>query len=212
MGRHHYGLLESAMMIPAITRDLTFEAFIDVEDGNELNEFELVDGRLVLMPEPDDWHEEILEFLSFMFELQYRRMRLRYSVRKRNALMIDNTRGRRPDVAVIDRPETRLEDRQPGIRSVPRMIVEIASGNWSTDLVEKQEEYEALQVPEYWIVDYRGQIPGKYCQRGKGKKVIVLTLEEGVYQKAEYVAGETVPCLTFPKLELTVEQILAAEE
>jgi Uma2 family endonuclease len=96
-----------AMMIPAITRDLTFEAFIDVEDGNELNEFELVDGRLVLMPEPDDWHEEILEFLSFMFELQYRRWALRYSVRKRNALMIDNTRGRRPDVAVIDRPTTR---------------------------------------------------------------------------------------------------------
>jgi len=200
------------MMIPAVSRDLTFEAFIDVEDGNELDEFELVDGRLVLMPEPDDWHEEILEFLSFMFELQYRRMRLRYSVRKRNALMIDNTRGRRPDVAVIDRPETRREDRQPGIRSVPRMIVELASGNWSTDLVEKQEEYEALQVPEFWIVDYRGQIPAKYCQRGKGKKVIVLTLEDGVYLKAEYVEGEAVPCLTFPELELTVEQILAAEE
>ncbi|MDB9527472.1 Uma2 family endonuclease [Oscillatoria sp. CS-180] len=200
------------MMIPAVTRDLTFETFIDVEDGNELNEFELVDGRLVLMPEPDDWHEEILEFLSFMFELQYRRMKLRYSVRKRNALMIDNTRGRRPDVAVIDRPATRREDRQPGIRSVPRMIVEIASGNWSTDLVEKQEEYEALQVPEFWIVDYRGQIPAKYCQRGKGKKVIVLMLEDGVYRKAEYVEGETVPCLTFPELELTVEQVLAAEE
>lgn len=200
------------MMIPAVSRDLTFEAFIDVEDGNELNEFELVDGRLVLMPEPDDWHEEILEFLSFMFELQYRRMKLRCSVRKRNALMIDNTRGRRPDVAVIDRPDTRLEDRQTGIRSVPRMIVEIASDNWSTDLVEKQEEYEALQVPEYWIVDYRGQIPAKYCQRGKGKKVIVLTLVDGVYRKVEYVAGETVPCLTFPELELTVEQILAAEE
>jgi Uma2 family endonuclease len=57
--------------------------------------------------------------------------------------------------------------------------------------VEKQEEYEALQVPEYWIVDYRGQIPAKYCQRGKGKKVIVLTLEDGVYRKAEYVEGES---------------------
>ena len=142
----------------------------------------------------------------------YRRRSLRYSVRKRNALMIDNTRGRRPDVAVIDRPATRREDRQPGIRSVPRLIVEIASGNWSTDLVEKQEEYEALQVPEFWIVDYRGQIPAKYCQRGKGKKVIVLTLADGVYRKAEYLEGETVPCLTFPELGLTVEQILAAEE
>jgi Uma2 family endonuclease len=199
------------MIIPTITPSLTFEAFIDLEDGNELNEYELVDGRLVLMPEPDDWHEEILEFLSFMFELQYRRFKLRYSVRKRNALMIENSGGRRPDIAVIERPATRRENRQPGIRTVPQMIVEIASGNWSTDLVDKQEEYEALGVPEFWIVDYRGQIPAKYCQRGKGKKVIVLTLEQGVYRKMEYVEGEVVPCLTFPELRLSVNQILAAE-
>ena len=126
--------------------------------------------------------------------------------------MIDNVRGRRPDIAVIDRPATRREERRPGIRTTPKLIVEIASGNWSTDLVEKQEEYEALQAPEYWIVDYRGQIPAKYCQRGKGPKVIALTLTDGVYQKAEYLVGEVVPCSTFPSLELTVDQILAAQE
>ena len=148
----------------------TFDEFVQFDDGNELNEYELVAGRLALMSEPSDWHEEILEFLSFMFELQYRQQKLSYSVRKRSALMIDSIRGRRPDIAVIDRPATRREDRQPGIRTIPRMVVEIASGNWSTDLVEKQEEYEALGINEYWIVDYRGQIPDKYCQRGKGKK------------------------------------------
>ncbi|MCG8366258.1 MAG: Uma2 family endonuclease [Pseudanabaenales cyanobacterium] len=199
-------------MTQAITRSLTFTEFIDFEDGNELNEYELVGSRLMLMPEPDDWHEEILEFLSFMFELQYRRQKLNYSVRKRNALMIDNVRGRRPDMAVIDRPATRREERRPGIRMTPKLIVEIASGNWSTDLVEKQEEYEALQTPEYWVVDYRGRIPAKYCQRGKGPKVIVLTLSDGVYQKAEYLAGEVAPCSTFPSLALTIDQILAAQE
>ena len=199
-------------MTQAITRPLSFMEFVDFEDGNELHEYELVSGRLLLMPEPDDWHEEILEFLSFMFELQYRRNKLSYSVRKRNALMIDNVRGRRPDVAVIDRPPTRREDRKPGIRTVPKFIVEIASGNWSTDLVDKQEEYEALKVQEYWIVDYRGQIPAKYCLRGKGPKIIVLKLTDGVYQKTEYLEGEVAPCETFPELSLTVEQILAAEE
>lgn len=198
-------------MIQANTRSLTFEEFIEFEDGNELNEYELLNGRPLLMPEPDDLHEEILEFLSFLFELQRRQHKLNYSVRKRNALMLGEMRGRRPDIAVIERMATRREDRKPGIRSKPFMIVEIASGNWSTNLVEKQEEYEALGVPEYWIVDYQGQIPAKYCQRGKGKKVIVLTLERGVYQKAEYIAGEKVPCTTFPALALTVEQILAAD-
>ena len=196
----------------ANARTLTFDEFVQFDDGNELNEYELVAGRLALMSEPSDWHEEILEFLSFMFELQYRRQKLSYSVRKRSALMLDSIRGRRPDIAVIDRPKTRREDRQPGIRTTPRMVVEIASGNWSTDLVEKQEEYEALGVNEYWIVDYRGQIPEKYCRRGKGKKVIILKLFNGLYQKAEYLEGEVVPCFTFPELKLTVNQILAAEE
>jgi len=199
-------------MTQAIARTTAFEAFINFNDGNELNEYELVAGSVVLMPEPSDWHEEILEFLSFMFELQYRRQKLNYSVRKRSALMLDAQQGRRPDIAVIDRPETRREDRKPGIRTKPKMIVEIASGNWSTDLVDKQEEYEALGVNEYWIVDYRGQIPAKYCQRGKGEKVIVLKLFDGLYQKAEYLEGEVVPCFTFPDMQLTVDQILAAEE
>jgi len=199
-------------MVRAIPQPLTFDGFIGIDDGNELQEYELVDGRLLPMPEPDDWHEEILEFLSFMFELQYRRDRLNYSVRQRNALRIDQSRGRRPDIAVIERPATRREDRQAGIRTTPLMLVEIASGNWSTDLVEKQEEYEALGVLVYWIVDYRGQIPAKYCQRGKGRKAIALTLEQGMYQRAEYLAGEVVPCPLFPGLRLTVDQILAAEE
>lgn len=194
------------------TKFVTFELFLNFDDGNELNEYELVDGRLVLMPEPSELHEEILEFLSFMFELTYRRRKLKYSVRKRNSLFVDETKARRPDIAVIERPKIIL-DNQPiqGIRTTPFIIVEIASGNWSTDLVDKQEEYQALGVPEYWIIDYRGQIPAKYCLRGKGKKVIVLTLENGEYQRSEYLEGANIPCQTFPELTLSVDQVLAAD-
>lgn len=115
-------------MIQVVAQSLTFEEFIDFDDGNELNEYEWVDGRLVLTPEPSDLHED-LEFLSFMFELQYRRLKLGYSVRKRNALMIDNIKGRRPDITVIERPGTRRDNRRPGIRTKPLMIVEVASSN-----------------------------------------------------------------------------------
>lgn len=194
------------------TKLLTFEQFLDFDDGNELNEYELVDGRLALMPEPSELHEEILEFLSFTFELAYRRRKLKYSVRKRNSLFVREAYARRPDITIISRPKL-FRDDQPlsGIRTKPFMIVEIASSNWSTDLVDKQEEYQALSVPEYWIVDYRGQIPAKYCLRGKGKKVMVLTLKDGEYQRSEYLEGEIIPCQTFPELTLTVDQVLAAD-
>lgn len=191
---------------------ITFEQFLNFNDGNEINEYELVDGRLVLMPEPSELHEEILEFLSFMFELTSRRQKLGYSIRKRNSLFVNDTKARRPDIAVIQRPKVLSSSGSiQGIRTVPFMIVEIASGNWSTDLIDKQEEYQALGVPEYWIIDYKGQIPAKYCLRGKGKKAIILTLENGEYQSSEYLEGETIPCKTFPDLTLKVEQLLVAE-
>jgi Uma2 family endonuclease len=199
-------------MVGVLLKPQTFDDFVDFDDRDEVNEYEWVNGRLLLMPEPTDEHEEIIEFLSFMFELQYRRLKLAYSVRKRNALMIPGFTGRRPDVAVIHKPSDRTEAKKRGIRTVPLMLVEVASTNWSTDLVEKQEEYQALKVPEYWIVDYEGQIPAKYCDRGKGQKVIVFTLIEGEYQKEEYLPGEIVPCLTFKDLNLTVNQIINATE
>lgn len=191
---------------------VTFNQFLNFDDGSEVNEYELVAGRLVLMPEPSELHEEILEFLSFMFELAYRRRKLKYSVRKRNALLLDETTSRRPDIAIIQRPQSYPDD-QPrlGIQTQPFMIVEIASSNWSTDLIDKQEEYLALGVPEYWIIDYKGQIPAKYCLRGKGKKAIVLILENGEYQRTECLEGETIPCQTFPDLTLTLDQVLAAD-
>ncbi|MEH2413652.1 Uma2 family endonuclease [Nostoc sp.] len=193
-------------------KPLTFNQFLDFAAGNELNEYELVAGRLVLMPEKCELDEEILEFLSFMFELAYRKRKLKYSVRKRNALQINERQSRRPDIAIIQRPQFYPDD-QPrmGIQTQPFMIVEIASSNWSTDLIDKQEEYLVLGVPEYWIIDYRGQIPAKYCLRGKGKKAIVLTLENREYQRSEYLEGETIQCLTFPDLTLTVDQVLAAD-
>jgi Uma2 family endonuclease len=199
-------------MLEVLLKPQSFDDFVDFDDGDEVNEYEWVDGRLVLMPEPTDEHEEILEFLSFMFELQYRRLKLGYSIRKRNALKIPGFKGRRPDIAVIQKPSDRKEGKKRGIRTVPLMVVEIASNNWSTDLVEKQEEYQLLEVPEYWIVDYEGQIPAKYCNRGKGQKVIVLTLVKGEYQSEEYLPGELVPCLTFKEMSLTVDQIINAAE
>ena len=83
----------------------------------------------------------------------------------------------------------------------------MASGNWINDL-EKIEEYRSLGVREYWIIDYLGQIAGKYCQRGKGQKVIVMNLQAGEYQTSEYMDDEIVPCATFPELKFTVNQMV----
>lgn len=189
-----------------VSYNVSFEEFLAFDDGNELNEYELVDGRLVLMPEPTDLHEGIVALLDTEMSILFRQQGLRYETRKRNAIETSPGFGRRPDLAVIDLPENWLD--RSGIRSRPHLIVEVASTNWSNDLVDKWEEYQALGVPEYWIVDYKGLIPARYCERGQGKKVIVLILKDGQYRQYEFVGEEVVPCQTLPNLCLTVNQIL----
>ncbi|NES86581.1 MAG: Uma2 family endonuclease [Moorea sp. SIO2B7] len=67
---------------------------------------------------------------------------------------MSDKQSRRPDIAIIQRPQFYPDERpRMGIKTRPFMIVEIASSNWSTDLIDKQEEYLALGVPEYWIID-----------------------------------------------------------
>ena len=200
-------------MTPAqLTKPLQIEEFLELaqDDGPQ---YELVDGILLQMPEPSQLHEEIVGFLDFEFKLQLRLAQdSTKTTRRRNVLVVAPATGRRPDLALITKPERwRESEIEQSITTVPLLVVEVASSNWSNDLVDKQQEYEALGVPEYWIVDYRGQIPAKYCQRGKSAKVISLSLDaSGQYQKAEYVGSEVVPCKVFPSLQLTAAQIIQA--
>ncbi len=202
-------------MTPAqLTKLLSLEEFLELAQADGPL-YELVEGILLQMPEPSQLHEEIVGFLDFEFKLQ---MRLTQdstkTTRRRNVLVVAPATGRRPDLALITKTERwRESEIEQSITTVPLLLVEVASSNWSNDLVDKQQEYEALGVPEYWIVDYRGQIPAKYCQRGKGAKVIHLGLDaSGQYQKAEYIGSEVVPCQAFPSLQLTAEQIIQAGE
>ena len=197
-----------------LTKLLSIQEFLDLaqDDGPQ---YELVNGLLLQMPEPSQLHEEIVGFLDFEFKLQLRQTQDQAkTTRRRNVLTMPPAIGRRPDLALIAKSERwRESEIEQSITTVPLLIVEVASSNWSNDLIDKQEEYQSLKVPEYWIVDYQGQIPAKYCQRGKGTKVIHLVLEQsGQYKKVEYVGSEIVPCKVFPVLQLTVDQIIRAGE
>lgn len=200
-------------MVSLLHQACTLDQFLALPE-EEAIQFELVNGLLVAMGEPTDLHEAIVRFLDIEFSIEMRAQRLKYTTRRRNVLRLPPINGRRPDLAVIDKPDRwRESEIEQGIDSVPHLIVEVASpSNWSNDLVAKQELYQELGVAEYWVVDYQGCIPGKYCQRGKGRKVFVFTLESGEYQQAEYLATEVVRSRVFSELQLTVEQILAAED
>ncbi|HEY9611372.1 Uma2 family endonuclease [Allocoleopsis sp.] len=77
---------------------------------------------------------------------------------------------------------------------VPNLVGEVADTTLATDLDEKKRLYSALQIPEYWVIDI------------KGERVLAFYLQEnGKYQQIENsVALEGLPIFL---LEQTLAQM-----
>jgi Uma2 family endonuclease len=88
--------------------------------------------------------------------------------------------------------------------------VEVVSTNWEDDYIDKLGEYQRLGIPEYWIVDYLAIGSRDYLGNPKLPTFFVYQLNaDGVYEVTAYRGSERIVSLTFPELELTVEQILS---
>lgn len=185
----------------------TFDDFLDDEDAYG-TPFELsADGLLVPMPAPDQEHELIVSYLDRLFTTEIERLGHPWFPSRR-AIEIPVGgffKGRRPDLSIVELAPERNRDR--AIYQVPKLVIEIASTNWSEDLKGKTHDYALLKVPEYWVIDYRGQIPEKECLRGKGIKTIVFTLEGFRYKRQEFLGDEVIPDAALPELALTTSQI-----
>jgi Uma2 family endonuclease len=83
--------------------------------------------------------------------------------------------------------------------SVPLLVVEIVSDSTrNIDYRKKRAEYNAIEIPEYWIIDF------------SDRKVTVLLLEDGLYEETLYRGDEIIKSLLFTELKLTPEQIFKA--
>lgn len=77
---------------------------------------------------------------------------------------------------------------------VPDLVGEIADTTLATDLDEKKRLYAALQIPEYWVIDVRGQ------------QVLAFQLNaQGIYQ--ECTTARALPGLAIALLEETLERL-----
>jgi Uma2 family endonuclease len=90
------------------------------------------------------------------------------------------------------------------------LVIEVVSTNWSDDYALKLEDYEAMGIPEYWIVDYLGLGGRRYIGNPKRPTLSVHQLINGVYQVKQFREGERIESPTFPDLNLTAQQIFSA--
>ncbi|MGK7873322.1 MAG: Uma2 family endonuclease [Xenococcaceae cyanobacterium] len=200
-------------MTQTTTKPLTFEEFLIQypEDGGI---YELVDGKIVEV-RATRAHDTVAEFVSDALKNEIKRLNLDYVVQRTATVKVvtkkGQERGRNPDVSVID-GEVWYSDMTSysAIDEPFQLAVEVTSTNWREDYIDKKDEYQGLGIFEYWIVDYLALASAEYIGQPKVPTVLVYLLVDGEYQVTRFRGSDRILSKTFPELELTVEQIVAA--
>jgi Uma2 family endonuclease len=194
---------------------ITLEEFLDwYPDG--YGRYELWNGVVIEM-QPAGPHEQVGGFLGVKLGVEIDRLELPYLIPRQAIIkpVGHGQTGYNPDVIVLD--QTALQDealwkKRSTItqgKSV-KLVVEVVSTNWRDDYGHKFVEYEALQIPEYWIVDDLGLGGRRYIGNPKQPTVSVYQLVDGEYQVQQFRGRDRILSPTFPQLNVTAEQVFAA--
>jgi Uma2 family endonuclease len=193
-------------MTTSPTKNLTFEEYLTYDDGTD-NRYELVDGKLSMVPLPTADHSDEIDLLIEVFRAEINQQQLLWKAKRDVGVHIGKSSktgrdySRSPDICILlseDWAKLKAEKRAAVLRTVPLMVVEVVSTNRKDDYVDKVDEYQGLGIPEYWIVDGRDQL------------VCVLLLDDGHYNRTEFRGNERIRSRVFPMLALIVGQVLSA--
>ncbi|WP_407900822.1 Uma2 family endonuclease [Scytonema sp. NUACC26] len=202
-------------MTQAVPKLLTFDDFITKYGDNE--RYELIDGELIDM-EPTGPHEEVSAFILRKVNVEIDRLSLDWFTPTRCLIKpLGTTTAFRPDVVVLDKAALKNEllwQDEPVITlgTSVKLVVEVVSTNWQNDYARKVEDYSAIGIPEYWIVDYLGLGGRDYIGNPKQPTVSIyqLSSDGNRYQKpAQFRGSERIISPTFQELQLTAAQIFA---
>ncbi len=199
-------------MTYAPTRLLSFAEFVAQYINNP--RYELVDGELIDM-EPTGPHEAVGGKLATQIGIAISGTPYPWFIPRTCLIQpfSDAITARRPDVVVLD--ETMLVseplwEKEPIItlgRSV-KLVIEVVSTNWETDYARKLEEYALLNIPEYWIADYRGLGGVAFIGKPKQPTFTVCHLVGEEYEQRQYRLGESIVSPTFPDLQLQLDDVM----
>jgi Uma2 family endonuclease len=203
-------------MIQALRKLVTFDEFIAWYPENLQQRYELHDGVIVEMAPPTGDHEEVIGFLVFEITRECIRLNLCYIIPKTAFVRPEKSESAySPDVLLLNRPNLvseplwKKESTVSQAASIP-LVIEVVSTNWRDDYLKKVADYEAVGIPEYWIVDYAGLGGKRFIGNPKQPTIWVYSLVEGEYQVRQFRGSDHIVSFTFPELNLTAQQIFQA--
>ncbi len=198
-------------MVQAQPKLVTFRQFLDWKPAS--GRYELHDGVIIEM-QPTGPHEQVVGLLNRKLNVLLDRENLSYFIP--NTAMIQPLgfeSGYKPDLMLIDPAELAKEplwERESVIAlgSSVKLAVEVVSTNWPDDYARKFEDYEAMGIREYWIVDYLGLGGRRYIGSPKQPTITVCNLVNGVYETQLFRQGEQVVSPGFLGFQMDVNQMV----
>lgn len=200
-------------MVTTVTEPVTFEEYLSFQATQDIT-YELHRGEIVPVATGRSKHGKIARFLEDTFRGEIKRLGLAFETYRGCAGVKIPQYGKRdtfyiPDVMVVtleqDAYLDTLTDAVLAVGMIPPLVVEVVSaGTVAIDHRHKRRDYNAIEVPEYWIVDFINDLGFS-----EDPKVTVCKLVEGLYEAKEYRGSERIESELFEQLELTAEQIIA---
>lgn len=193
-------------------KTLSFEEFISEYGDN--TRYELIDGELRDM-EPTGPHEAVAGNIAGRIYVEIFHSQFNWIVPKTCLIKppAAEATALRPDVIVLDQEKLSNEplwQKEPIIcnGNTIKLVAEVVSTNWQDDYARKVEEYAFLNIPEYWIVDFRGLGGLQFIGNPKQPTFTVCQLVNGVYEQHQYRLGDTILSDLLPNLEMTLNDIM----
>ncbi|MEL7069354.1 MAG: Uma2 family endonuclease [Cyanobacteria bacterium J06581_3] len=189
----------------------TYEDYLRSDLSSEANYRLLSNGEVIALPPEDEENICIATELLFVIG-QFVRPR---TLIRTNSTEVqvrpvgDGRTNRKPDLVVLlpEHAELMANLRKSAVlldMPAPAFVAEVVSpggpgsDSYRRDYEWKRQQYQELQIPEYWIIDRHRQ------------QVTVLILQEGAYVEQLYKCKEIVHSVAFPKLNLSAGQVLSA--
>ena len=188
-------------------RFASFEEYLTA-DPSDLPEgrCEYWDGELVPVMTESPENDDIANYIFFLL-LQmgvYRKLIRPHSC---EIEVIGKPKTRFPDLTILDNVHLVLmakSNRVTRKMPPPRLVVEVVSPgdeskpNYKRDYQDKRDQYAAIGIPEYWLVD------------PEREWVMVGTLVSSAYQFVTFRGNDAIVSPTFPDLKLTAAIVLEA--
>jgi Uma2 family endonuclease len=197
---------------PNISRGLiTLEQYLTYDDGTG-NRYELVQGELVAMTPPTWLHLAIAKYLERVFDQEIQQLGLPWEAFREPGQQTGMSSARLPDVAIVPMDAISGALEQSAILTIASiLVVEIVSDSTAIqDYRNKVLEYQTKGIREYWVVDPDPFGAAQYIGSPKLPTVSIYSLVDNQYQVQRFQGASIVLSPTFPELQLTAQQILAA--